>query len=115
MVDPFGGVALGALDAMMSGLHWIGCELEPRFHALGNQNIALWQARFGHSAGWGSARLVQGDSRRLCEVLGATAPTAHDPENWSGADAVIGSPPFSGTEQPCASQTRTIKEGGYAA
>lgn len=31
IVDPFGGVALGALDAMRNGLHWYGKELEPRF------------------------------------------------------------------------------------
>jgi hypothetical protein len=35
IVDPFGGVALGALDAMRLGMHWEGVELEPRFHIMG--------------------------------------------------------------------------------
>lgn len=35
IVDPFGGVGLGALDAMRHGLHWHGCELEPKFYRLG--------------------------------------------------------------------------------
>ena len=69
VVDPFGGVALGALDAMMMGCHWTGCELEPRFVALAEQNLALWQRRYGHVAGWGSARIVQGDSRNLARLL----------------------------------------------
>lgn len=34
--DPFGGVALGALDAMTYGLRWVGCELEPRFNDIAN-------------------------------------------------------------------------------
>ena len=41
ILDPFGGVALGALDAMLHGCHWVGVELEQRFVDLGNQNIAL--------------------------------------------------------------------------
>ena len=32
---PFGGVALGALDALRHGLHWHGCELVPRFRDAG--------------------------------------------------------------------------------
>lgn len=86
VVDPFGGVALGALDAMANGLHWTGVELESRFHVLGNANIAEWVRRYGHSAGWGSARLLNGDSRRLCEVVG-------------GADCVVGSPPFQNSQE----------------
>lgn len=35
VVDPFGGVALGALDAMRLGLDWTGCELEEKFYHLG--------------------------------------------------------------------------------
>lgn len=80
VVDPFGGVALGALDAMANGLHWIGCELELKFHALGNKNLDQWR-RFAHSAGWGTARLLQGDSRRLVEIVRA-------------AGCVVSSPPY---------------------
>lgn len=70
VIDPFGGVALGALDAMRLGLRWRGVELEPRFAGLGNQNIALWNSRFSRMPNWsGDAVLIQGDSRRLIEIL----------------------------------------------
>ena len=41
ILDPFGGVALGALDAQANGLHWVGIELEPRFCDLAQQNLAV--------------------------------------------------------------------------
>lgn len=48
VIDPFGGVALGALDAMQKGLNWIGNELEPRFHRIGAgydcPGFTLWEA-----------------------------------------------------------------------
>ena len=89
IIDPFGGVALGALEAMRRGMHWHGCELEPRFVELGNQNIGLWNGRYsGWFANWGTAVLHQGDSRRLGEVIGA-------------GDCVVSSPPYvdGGTHQ----------------
>jgi hypothetical protein len=85
VLDPFGGVALGALDAQRLGLTWIGIELEEKFVKLGNQNIALWNRRFGHVPGWGSARLLQGDSRRLGEVV-------------AGAGLAVSSPPYTAIE-----------------
>jgi hypothetical protein len=69
VVDPFGGVALGALNAMQVGLDWYGVELEAKFHGLGNQNIVLWNTKFGNMPRWGSATLLNGDSRRLLEIL----------------------------------------------
>jgi DNA methylase len=36
VLDPFGGVGLGGLDAALSGIRWLGVELEPRFCALAN-------------------------------------------------------------------------------
>ena len=42
VIDPFGGIAGTALDAMWNGCHWVGCELEPRFVGLAQQNIDLW-------------------------------------------------------------------------
>lgn len=42
VLDPFGGVALGALDAMFHGLRYIGVELEKTFHILGRRNIYNW-------------------------------------------------------------------------
>lgn len=69
VIDPFGGVGLGALDAMRLGLHWTGVELEERFWKIGNENIALWNGRFGGMPRWGTAMLVNGDSRGLCQVI----------------------------------------------
>lgn len=71
VLDPFGGVACGALDAMQNSLHWLGIELEPRFVDLGNRNIDLWNNKFSswYSDRWGTAVLVQGDSRLLLRVL----------------------------------------------
>lgn len=80
VLDPFGGVALGGHDAMRLGLHWVGCELEAKFHALGNGNITLWRERYA----WfpGTATLLNGDSRKLAEVL------------CGGVDSAITSPPY---------------------
>lgn len=81
VVDPFGGVALGGLFAAVKGLDWIGVELEPRFVKLGNQNIEIWRKKYGLLPGYGSVRLLEGDSRELTKVL-------------SEASAAISSPPF---------------------
>jgi hypothetical protein len=35
VLDPFGGVALGAYHAIQNGLDWVGNELELKFHRLG--------------------------------------------------------------------------------
>src|SRR5688500_7420705 len=66
VLDPFGGVALGALDALRLGLRWRGVELEARFFELGNKNIGHWNAKFGTMPRWsGDAVLLNGDSRKL--------------------------------------------------
>jgi hypothetical protein len=83
VIDPFGGIAAGAVDAMSMGLHWYGCELEPRFVALGNANIDKWQrdlAMLGDRVG--GAYLLQGDSRYLTSLFGG------------GVAGVVSSPPF---------------------
>lgn len=81
VIDPFGGVALGALPCLLRGLNWQGVELEQKFVDLGNANLALWRERFGRLLK-GEATLVQGDSRRLMDVV-------------RSAGAVMSSPPFS--------------------
>jgi hypothetical protein len=83
VIDPFGGVALGALDAMRHGLHWTGSELEEKFVSLGNQNIELWRERYELRLGknWGTAALLQGDSRRLTDVI-------------AGVEMSVSSPPY---------------------
>ena len=98
VVDPFGGVALGAYTAMRYGLSWVGCELEPRFVALGQQNIALWNTRYkGRLNRWGTGRLVQGDSRNLAQIAG-------------GAECAVSSPPFLATEGGCKASGGIIDE-----
>ena len=82
VVDPFGGVALGALEAMRYGLDWTGCELEPHFVKFGNENIRLWNGTFsGKLPRWGTASLLQGDSRQLTRVV-------------AEARGVVSSPPY---------------------
>ena len=56
-----------------------GRELEPRFVALGQQNLDLWRQRYGFTGG----TIVQGDSRRLRAVLAGAQ-----------VQAVVGSPPY---------------------
>ena len=87
VLDPFGGVALGALDAMRLGLRWRGIELEQKFHDLGNGNIFHWNVRFERMPHWsGDAVLLKGDSRKLLEVLGE-----------GGAQNSVSSPPYAET------------------
>jgi len=85
VVDPFGGVALGGFDAMQNGLNWYGCELEAKFHGLGNQNIALWNERYSRMPNWGSATLLNGDSRKLASVIREAMAMA------------VSSPPYAGS------------------
>ena len=95
VLDPFGGVALGALDAIHSGLHWAGMELEPRFVLWGNCNIDRWTRLF-RAAGRcnpGSAYLYHGDSRYLALLLGRRA------------NGCVSSPPYA----------RSLQSGGHGA
>lgn len=43
VIDPFGGIALGGLDAMIQDVFWVGIELEENFANIGKQNILLWE------------------------------------------------------------------------
>lgn len=84
VVDPFGGVALGAFDACRLGLNWRGVELEPRFVWWGSDNIRLWNKKFSVMPGWSTdAILLRGDSRFLAQVL-------------SEAQGCVSSPPYTG-------------------
>ena len=82
VVDPFGGIFSTGIEGASRGVQVYGCELESRFVELALANIELhkraWQA-----CGDPLPVIVQGDSRRLCEVLGPVM-----------ADVCIGSPPF---------------------
>ena len=86
VLDPFGGVALGAWPCLRMGINWVALELEEKFVALGNQNIDLWNSRYkGRLPKWGNAVLLQGDSRELAEVL-----------KGAGFAGMISSPPYIG-------------------
>ena len=85
ILDPFAGIGGFALQAMLAGCEFIGVELESKFVALAAQNISLWNSRYaGKLPVWGSAVILQGDSRQLLA--------------WQFAgpkvDGVVGSPPF---------------------
>lgn len=100
VLDPFAGVALGALDAMRIGLHWTGVELEPEFVSLGQQNIELWCGQFDRVLpGWGTARLLQGDSRHLDQVLRTTAQAVVSSLPYSDGCRHTGGPDRSGYMQ----------------
>jgi hypothetical protein len=92
VIDPFGGVGLGAIDAMLNGLNWVGVELEQKFVDLGNQNIELWNSRYnGKVRTWGTARLIQGDSRNLAGVIkqaGACVSSPPYAESLQGSDKI---------------------------
>lgn len=97
VLDCFGGIGGCAFHAALYGLHWTGVELEPKFVALAQQNLDLWRERYApHFPGYGSARILQGDSRRLCELVG-------------GADGVVSSPPW---EESNAQQGGKQRNGG---
>lgn len=82
VLDPFGGIGGFAFHAALYGMHWTGVELEQKFVDLGGQNLELWRSRYApHFPGYGTARLVQGDSRRLVEVV-------------AGVGGIVSSPPY---------------------
>ena len=88
VLDPFAGVALGALHALRLGCAWIGNELEPRFFTLAQENLAKWMAEYQHLPGWGPwAMITLGDSRELTRLLPRQV------------GLCIGSPPYTGNNK----------------
>ncbi len=70
VIDPFAGVATGALDAMRFGLQWRGVELEAKWCESGRANIDLWNNQYKGIGSWsGDAQLINGDSRELLKTL----------------------------------------------
>ena len=84
VIDPFGGVACGAFDALDLGLHYRGCEIESRFVSLAEQNLAKWRGEMECHPRAGTAEIRQGDSRKLSQV-------------WGLGDGVVSSPPYAET------------------
>ncbi len=89
IVDPFGGIGSTGILGAYEGYQVVCCELERKFVDLAEQNFKL------HKDAWLEFLnpfpiILQGDSRRLCEVV-------------EKADCVISSPPFVETGQVCTS------------
>src|SRR3990167_72844 len=84
IVDPFGGIGGFGFHALWHGMDFTAVELEPKFVGLGRQNIILWRRKYSGKEGLGSARIIQGDSRELVEVI-------------VGADLICSSPPYAGS------------------
>lgn len=82
VLDPFGGICGFGFHAMVNGLNFISIELEEKFVKLGQQNIELWNRQLKGWPNLGTARIVQGDSRRLRDVI-------------RGASLIVSSPPYS--------------------
>ena len=98
IVDPFGGVACGGIVCAYRGLQWIGVELESRFISLANESFAL-HARHWRTLGCPQPVILQGDSRRLCELVrgaGVKDESHHgrDMATPCPASVVVGSPPY---------------------
>jgi len=81
VVDCFGGIGTGGVIAAYRGLAWVGCELEPRFVKMAQDNFALHAYRLGQLNA-PMPVIVQGDSRQFDEVI-------------AGAGAIVTSPPYS--------------------
>ncbi len=82
VVDVFGGVATTAIVGASMGYKCFGVELEKAFVDHGNSNLDLHRATW-RAAGDPQPVHVQGDSRRLCEIL---LPGV--------AEVIVGSPPY---------------------
>lgn len=80
VADPFGGVGTTGIEGASRGVRVVACELEAKFVALAKANIELHR-RAWEQAGDPIPVIVQGDSRRLRNVLGM-------------ADCVVSSPPY---------------------
>lgn len=101
VVDPFGGVALGAFDAMRLGLKWRGNELEAKFVTLGRYNIFNWHAKYSRMPHWCSdARLYHGDSRKLLWILqGGNGNADVYGITEDRPDGLVSSPPYADISQ----------------
>ena len=82
VADPMAGIATTIVEAMHAGRHGIGVEYEPRWAALGAENIALAQ----HQGATGTGQIFTGDSSRLPAIL---PPSVH-----GRISLVVTSPPY---------------------
>ncbi len=98
IVDPFAGVGCGGIACARLGHQWVGVELEPKFVEMAKANFALHVRRW---LGKPLPVIIQGDSRRLSELVRASC--------------LVSSPPFSSPGNQPSGHTqgvdRDYKEG----
>lgn len=68
--DPFSGVGSTGIVGAYHGLRVIGCELEPRFHALALENRELHRRKW-EALGCPLPEYICGDSRNFAALVGA--------------------------------------------
>lgn len=96
IVDPFGGIGTTALPALLAGLNYVGVELEQKFVDLAQQNIKMWNQRFAAMPKWnGTAVMLQGDSRRLVDVVAQAGGVVSSPPYANGCAHTGGTDPNS--------------------
>jgi modification methylase len=86
VIDCFAGIFSTGIEGATRGCKVYGCELEAKFFALANENIELHR-RMWEAAGDPIPVIVQGDSRKLCELLRPAMEAA----------CVVSSPPYEGS------------------
>lgn len=118
VVDPFGGIAGGALDALVHKAAWIGCELEPKFVALARENLDRWAEFYPD----GYAVMVNGDSRKLADVIRPAISIARlhiraqqrEKKQAGATESLVGlilsSPPYAETLKGDGSERETAEE-----
>lgn len=106
ILDPMSGVGTTGVEAIHLGRHYVGIELESRFVAWQQRNLA-WARAAGAT---GEFEVIQGDARRLVTPL--------DPRTRvRQLDAVITSPPYGArlrsTRTPSPILRSLIREGRF--
>ena len=94
--DPFFGIGSTGIIGAYNGLKVIGVELEPKFHALCLENFELHRRKW-ETLGAPMPVALLGDSRQFASIVAGEL------------DGCVTSPPFT-TDQPCASQTKALKD-----
>jgi len=75
ILDPMAGIFTTGIVGATLGYRIVGIELEKHFIDLAQQNIELLKQKFPKYTIW-TPRLIQGDARRLREVLSCQPPVA---------------------------------------
>lgn len=99
IVDPFGGICTTGLIGAYRGYQVLSVELERRFVELGQANIEM-NRRTMNRFGLPVPTHIQGDSRRLCEIV-------------AGAVGVVTSPPYGGNDDRDFTRNDRDRRRGY--